>query len=204
MATSVIDPALRSCQPLFILLSGAATAVGQLPLNLINSFQLRSLLPRWRFDGTQQDAVEFFQSFLTAASEYPLSRRCATVDLTTGLLAVEDGPMIMLLQHWNSRTLQSLIDECSPPSNTTLLGQQQHAILTQEQGRTTLRLQRLVRNLKCLCCKRDPCGERELMCNPVFVTSALPHTVVTIVPSAGRPRRRTGSPLTIYLLSDFL
>ena len=103
LATTTLDPSLRSLQALMSLLSNSAQSSAASALNLINSFPLRSLLPRWRFDGTQQDSAEFLQSFLAAASELPLTRRWATVDLTTGSLAVEGGPLIMLLQHSASK-----------------------------------------------------------------------------------------------------
>ena len=99
LATTTMDSSLRSLQPLLSLISNTAQSCTAPPLNLINPFPLRSLLPRWRFDGTQQDSAEFLQSFLAAASELPLTRRWATVDLITGRLAVEGGPLIMLMQH---------------------------------------------------------------------------------------------------------
>ena len=131
LATTILDPSLRSLQALMSLISSSAQSRDATPLNLINSFPLRSLLPRWRFDGTQQDSAEFLQGFLTAASDLPLTRRWAAVDLTTGRLAVEGGPLVMLMQHSESKPLQFLIDEwASVPPNTTLLGQQKHAIFT--------------------------------------------------------------------------
>ena len=50
--------AFESLQPLLDLCASHASDAR--PLNPTGLFQLRSLLPRWRFDGRQQDASEFF------------------------------------------------------------------------------------------------------------------------------------------------
>ena len=130
LSTSIIDPNLRSLQALHTLLIGPEGTAGPSALNVVNSFQLRNLLPRWRFDGTQQDSAEFLQCLLTAASDIPLTRRWATVNPASGRLADEGGPIVMLLQHSTSSTLQSLIDAWSvTPPDSALMGQQTHAIL---------------------------------------------------------------------------
>ena len=124
LSTSIIDPNLRSLQALHTLLKGPEGTVGPTALNVVNSFQLRNLLPRWRFDGTQQDSAEFLQCLLTP------SHAGGIVDPATGRLADEGGPIVMLLQHSTSSTLQSLIDAWSvAPPDSALMGQQTHAIL---------------------------------------------------------------------------
>ena len=51
----------RSFQELSFLLEQCSNHDSDLkPLNPISLFALRSLLPRWRFDGRQQDAAEFY------------------------------------------------------------------------------------------------------------------------------------------------
>ena len=55
----------ESLQPLLDLCASHASDAR--PLNPTGLFQLRSLLPRWRFDGRQQDASEFY-TMLTSQS----------------------------------------------------------------------------------------------------------------------------------------
>ena len=66
--------AFESLQPLLDLCASHLSDAR--PLNPTGLFQLRSLLPRWRFDGRQQDASEFYTA-LTSGRRRPTGRAMA-------------------------------------------------------------------------------------------------------------------------------
>ena len=184
------------------LVTSSAQSSAALPLNLVNSFPLRSLLPRWRFDGAQQDSAEFLQGFLTAASDLPLTRRWATVDQATGRLEVEGGPLVMLMQHSESRSLQSLIDEWAlVPPNTTLLGQQKHAVFTVARftgsGKNHFPITSYGQELRVPVLYQGLFAWNGHTCNPAYFTLVPPRTAAIIAQYGGQHRHRSGSRQTI-------
>ena len=75
LATTILDPSLRSLNSLMSLVTSSVQSSTASPLNLVNSFSLRSLLPRWRFDGTQQDSAEFLHCFRSSLDTTMGNRR---------------------------------------------------------------------------------------------------------------------------------
>ena len=86
-------------------------STGQMrPHNAVASFALRTLTPRWRYDGQQQDSSEFllalFRGLSVFADHY---RSWAKRDPLTGEHLDGGGPLILLPAPSSHTRLQALI-----------------------------------------------------------------------------------------------
>ena len=79
------------------------------PLNAVASFALRTLTPRWRYDGQQQDSSEFLLTLFRGLSEMPITRSWAKRDPLTGEHLDGGGPLILLPAPSSHTRLQALI-----------------------------------------------------------------------------------------------
>lgn len=100
------------------------------PHNVVASFALRTLTPRWRFDGQQQDTSEFLLALFRGLSAMPITRSWAKRDLITGEHLDGGGPLILLPAPEAPSRLQSLINSWhSEKRDVALTGTQPFVVL---------------------------------------------------------------------------
>ena len=79
------------------------------PHNAVASFALRTLTPRWRYDGQQQDSSEILLALVRGISDMPITRPLAQRDLLTGEHQDGGGPLILLPAPDSHTRLQALM-----------------------------------------------------------------------------------------------